>query len=128
MHSPLQFRVCLSGCGLTMAVEVAQGPGWLKLGYPDNVERVTRDEWSSSHLPLKTASFFSPIIIIMYIYHALINTLSTHLIHICLNTIFYTHLEHSPTKTIYVRYYNYGNTCTHAHTHTHNDCSKMASC
>ena len=36
----------------------------------------------------------------MYIYHALINTLSAHMIHINLNTIFYAHLEHSPTKTI----------------------------
>ena len=39
----------------------------------------------------------------MYIYHALINALSAHMIHINLNTIFYvyTHVEHSPTKTIY---------------------------
>ena len=37
--------------------------------------------------------------IIMYIYHALVNTLSTHVIHINLNMIFYTHVEHSPTKT-----------------------------
>ena len=34
----------------------------------------------------------------MYIYHVLINTLSTHIIHINLNMIFYTHVEHSPTK------------------------------
>ena len=40
----------------------------------------------------------------MYIYHALINALSTHMIHINLN-IFYTHVEHSPTKTIYIKYY-----------------------
>ena len=40
----------------------------------------------------------------MYIYHALINTLSTHMIHINLNMIFYTHVEHSPTKTIYTKY------------------------
>ena len=45
------------------------------------------------------------IIIIMYIYHALINALSTHMIHINLNMIFYTHVEHSPTKTIYIKYY-----------------------
>ena len=45
------------------------------------------------------------IIIIMYIYHALINALSAHMIHIDLNTIFYTHVEHSPTKTIYIKYY-----------------------
>ena len=45
------------------------------------------------------------IIIIMYIYHALINALSAHMIHINRNTIFYTHVEHSPIKTIYIRYY-----------------------
>ena len=38
------------------------------------------------------------IIIIMYIYHALINALSAHMMHINLNMIFYTHVEHSPTK------------------------------
>ena len=43
------------------------------------------------------------IIIILYIYHALINALSAHMIHINLNTIFYTHVEHSPTKIIYIR-------------------------
>ena len=42
------------------------------------------------------------IIIIMYIYHALISTMSAHMIHINLNMIFYTHVEHSPTKTIYI--------------------------
>ena len=41
----------------------------------------------------------------MYIYHALINALSAHMIHINLNMIFYTHVEHSPTKTIYIKYY-----------------------
>ena len=45
------------------------------------------------------------IIIIMYIYHALNNALSAHTIHINLNTIFYRHVEHSPTKTIYFKYY-----------------------
>ena len=51
----------------------------------------------------------------MYIYHALIDALGTHMMHINLNTIFYIHVEHSPTKTIYVKY------CmkTHTHTHTH---------
>ena len=44
-------------------------------------------------------------IIIMYIYHALINALSAHMIHINLNMIFYTHVEHRPTKTIYIKYY-----------------------
>ena len=41
----------------------------------------------------------------MYIYHALINVLSAHMIHINLNMIFYTHVKHSPTKTIYIKYY-----------------------
>ena len=42
------------------------------------------------------------IIIIMYIYHALINARRAHMLHINLNMIFYTHVEHSPTKTIYI--------------------------
>ena len=50
------------------------------------------------------------IIIIMYIYHALINVLSAHMIHINLNMIFYTHVKHSPTKTIYIKYYLKNNT------------------
>ena len=41
----------------------------------------------------------------MYIYRALINTLSAHMIHINLTLIFYTHVEHSPTKTVYIVYY-----------------------
>ena len=45
------------------------------------------------------------LIIIMYIYHALINALSVHMIYINLNMIFYTHVEHSPTKTIYIKFY-----------------------
>ena len=39
----------------------------------------------------------------MYNYHALINALSAHMIHINLN-IFYIHTEHSPTKMIYIKY------------------------
>ena len=43
----------------------------------------------------------------MYIYHALINALSAHIIHrpINLNTVFYTDVDDSPTKTIYIRLY-----------------------
>ena len=33
-----------------------------------------------------------------HIYHALINALNAHMIHINLNMIFYTHVEHSSTK------------------------------
>ena len=40
----------------------------------------------------------------MYIYHVLINALSTHMIDINLNMMFYTRAEHSFTKTIYVKY------------------------
>ena len=71
-------------------------------------------------------------LIIMYIYHALINALSAHMIHINLNIIFYTHVEHSPTKKIYIKYYKkkkkrttnththtHARTDTHTHTHTH---------
>ena len=47
------------------------------------------------------------VIIIMYIDHALINALSAHMIHINLNMTFYTQVEHSPTKTIYIKYYKY---------------------
>ena len=36
---------------------------------------------------------------------SLINALSAHMIHINLNMIFYTHVKHSPTKTIYIKYY-----------------------
>ena len=43
------------------------------------------------------------IIIIMYTDHALINALSAHMIHINLNMMFYTHVEHSSSsKTIYI--------------------------
>ena len=62
------------------------------------------------------------IIIIMYIYHALINAPSAHMIHVNLNMIFSTHVEHSPTKTIYIKYYtktHYKHTHTHMHAYTH---------
>ena len=62
----------------------------------------------------------------MYIYHAFINALSAHMIHINLNIIFYTHVEHSPTKTIYIKYYtppppnnNTHKNAPHTHTRTH---------
>ena len=67
------------------------------------------------------------LIIIMYIYHALINVLNADMIHMNLNMIFYTHVEHSPTKTIYIKYYNKqtNKKCTtNTHTHTHTDCSR----
>ena len=62
----------------------------------------------------------------MYIYHVLINPLSTHMICINLNTIFYTHVEQSPTYAIYVKYYlkkdNKKVTIyIHMHAHSHNN-------
>ena len=50
-----------------------------------------------SHL-LHMFSMVSKIIIIMYFYHALINALSAQMIHITLNIIFYTHVEHLPKQ------------------------------
>ena len=63
----------------------------------------------------------------MYIYHALINAISARMICINLNMIFYTHVQHSPTKTIYIKHYfiflnalhTHTHTYTHTHTHTH---------
>ena len=48
------------------------------------------------------------------------------MIHINLYMIFYTHVEHSPTKTIYIKYYlKHTHTLKNARqTHTHNDCSR----
>ena len=43
------------------------------------------------------------IIIIMYIYHVLINALSAHTIHINLNMIFYTHVKHGGGDSSVVR-------------------------
>ena len=85
------LRACLCLCGLWVWVLVHIGEaGWL-------LE-------SLIFLSLKLVI----IIKIMYVYHALVNTLSTHIIiHINLNTIFYTHVEDSPTITIYIRHYFY---------------------
>ena len=59
------------------------------------------------------------IIIIMSIYHALINAMSAHMIHINLNMIFYTHVEHSPTKTISIKYTKKRTTNTYTHKFIH---------
>ena len=88
-------------------------------------------------LPLPSPFHRPYVIIITYIYHALINALSAHMIHIKLIMIFYTLVEHSPTKTFCIKYYTEKqthalhththartHTHTHARTHTHNDCSR----
>ena len=56
---------------------------------------------SGSNLDVDAVAY----LIIMFICHALINTLSAPVIHNNLNMIFCTHVEHSPTKTIYIKYY-----------------------
>ena len=40
------------------------------------------------------------LLLLTYIYHALIDTQSTHITHIDLNTIFYTHIEQSPANAV----------------------------
>ena len=45
------------------------------------------------------------MIIIIIIYNTLIDALSVHMIHTNLNTIFHTHVEHSPANAIYMKYY-----------------------
>ena len=62
--------------------------------------------------------FIIIIIIIMYIYHAFINALSAHMIHVDLNTIFCTCVEHSPT-VLYMEMHARMHSHTHTHTHTH---------
>ena len=57
-----------------------------EVGYPEQVLEITRDIYTDSTL------------IIMDIYHALINALSAHIIHINLNKIFHTYVADSPTK------------------------------
>ena len=75
------------------------------IAYMCKTNRIHKD----SRPPMKTSISHEDhahiiIIIIMYIYHALINALSAHMIRINLNMIFYTHVKHSPTKTIYIKY------------------------
>jgi len=78
-------------------------------------KRATREatEWESSCaralLCPSIASLVQPqegilLLIIMYIYHALFNALSAHMIHINLTMIFYTHVEHSSTQTIHLKH------------------------
>ena len=56
----------------------------------------------------------------MYIYHALINALSAHIIHTNLNMIFCAHVETVLSKTIYIKYY------METHTHIHHNKFKCA--
>ena len=73
---------------------------------PEEIKkRYFKDDHVGFYRKGETCSDHHVVIIIMYIYHALINALSAHMIHINLNMMFYTHVEHSPTKTIYIKYY-----------------------
>ena len=51
------------------------------------------------YFALQTKLYRHVIIIIRYIYHALINAVSAHMIHINLNVIFYTHVERRTTPS-----------------------------
>ena len=63
--------------------------------------------------------YYIKIIIIMCFYPALTNVLRTREVHINLNAIFYTHVELSPTETIYTKQYMETHTHTHTHARTH---------
>ena len=64
------------------------------------------------------------LIIITYIYHVLSNALHAHIMHIKLNTIFCTHIEDSPTKTVYIRHDMETHTCMHTRMHAHTHCNR----
>ena len=73
----------------------------------------------------------------MYIYYALVDTLSTRMLYTDLNMKLYTQVEHNHVKIIYIKYYmeththtqtamnlnvydtDLYHTCTHVYTHTH---------
>ena len=63
--------------------------------------------------------FSMVLIIIIHIHHALINAVSAHMIHINLNTIFYTHVEHLPKQFTYKVLYGNAHTHERAHAHTY---------
>ena len=79
--------------------------GWGGGGGGRHEQAVTSAMRTACRLAWMCVSVMLLIIAIMYIYHALINALSAHMIHTNLNMIFYTHVEHSPTKTICIKYY-----------------------
>ena len=112
-----------SGCHIFLTSNEARD--WLILTIMFNVaddmeHQLHSNEADYYHLNAESFKSLHALIIIMYIYHALINALSAHMIHINLNTIFYTHIEYIPTKTIYIKYYTKNKTqYKHTHTHTH---------
>ena len=70
-------------------------------------------------------------ICVLHCAYASLIIISGHMIHIKLNTRFCTHVEHSPTKTVYIKYYTNKQTNKtttkkhHTHTHTHTHTHKM---
>ena len=61
---------------------------------------VSRRGTDAANLKMSIINVKVQLTIIMYIYHAFINALNDHMIHINLTTIFYTHVEHNTTKTV----------------------------
>ena len=92
----LSERYCTTQRGGCLATREPAGGGRLRPVWQCHHGGADRWGWSSG-IHLWPSELI--IIIIMYIYHVLINTLSTHMIHINLNMISYTQVEHSPTKT-----------------------------
>ena len=87
-------------------------PGTLaQTRYDDSTREITTIVTNLTPISLRGMISHGSIIIIMHIYYVLINIRSAHMLHINLDTLFYTHVEHSPTKTIYIKYY--------METHTH---------
>ena len=78
-----------------------------------SLKNVLHDHWYSYNI-YKHYCQLLLLLLIMYIYHALINALSTHMVHINLNMIFYWYIEHNSTQA----------TCTKHHTHTHTHTQK----
>ena len=81
-----------SGCHIFLTSNEARD--WLILTITFNVADDMKYQLHSNeanYYHLNAESLHALIIIIMYIYHVLINALSTHMIHINLNMIFYTH-------------------------------------
>ena len=118
-----QWFFCLSGLrpgmltplDLNFFVLLGPRPGTeTQTRYVDSTREITTTDTNLTPISWRGMISHGSVIIIMHIYYVLINTLSAHMIQINLDTLFYTHVEHSPTKTIYVKYYIYGN----AHTHT----------
>ena len=112
----------LTPLDLNFFVLLGPRPGTLtQTRYVDSTREITTTDTNLTLISWRGMISHGSVIIKMHIYYVFINTLSAHMVQINLDTLFYMHVEHSPTKTIYVKYYIYGN----AHTHTHINCNEI---